>query len=271
MATNSKNSLFSLNLYSENEIVVQYLRHCHNLKNVFIEDKRFRFPKDMEFLPKLERIKSNITTFSLHNISKDVKIIEILTNKYSRSMKTLNVTLSELTAEELKTCIECIARFENLKELTLELKFCVITEPIDDCLSLIRQKCNKLLKLGFCIGFGHSISDGFLDIFSKFQVIKKLKIELTVITNTVLSGSVECFKHCKQLNELDITCNGLREDFFTNIEKFLPKLQLLKIESDKKFSDSFIKPFDSFKSVKSVELLDKNKSQKKIWYFREHL
>ena len=36
-------------------------------------------------------------------------------------MKTLNVTLKNLTAEELKTCIECIARFEILKELKLYL------------------------------------------------------------------------------------------------------------------------------------------------------
>ena len=61
--------------------------------------------------------------------------------------------------------------------------------------------------------------------------------------NTVLSGSVECFKHCKQLNELDIDYRKLREDFFANIASFVPKLQLLKIKSDQQFSDTFINLF----------------------------
>ena len=79
---------------------------------------------------------------------------QILSDKYSQTMKTLNVTLKNLTAEELKTCIECIARFENLKELKLSIFRTNITQPIDDCLSLIDQKCNKLLKLDLSID-GH--------------------------------------------------------------------------------------------------------------------
>ena len=49
-----------------------------------------------------------------------------------------------------------------------------------------------------------------------------------LMNNTVLSGSVECFKHCKQLNRLLIKCKQISEDFFTNINIFLPKLQLIK-------------------------------------------
>ena len=261
--------LEELYFYKNNKIIEQYLRHCPNLKTVFISDKNFRFPQDMEFLPKLQRIKSNITTFSIVNNSKDVKIIRNLSDKYSQRLKTFNVTLNELTAEELKTCIECIARFENLKEFTLRFLKIQTTEPIDNCLSLIGQKCNKLLKLDLYIHHSVLISDRFYDIFSKFKAIKKLKIELTVITNTVLSGSVECFKHCKQLNELDINYPELREDFFANIVSFVPKLQLIKIKSDQQFSDSFINPFHSMKCIQSVELLGKYKSKHKIWYFRK--
>ena len=76
------------------------------------------------------------------------------------------------------------------------------TETIDDCLSLIGQKCNKLLKLELTIDKEVSISDRFFTSFTKFKAIKKLKINLP--KNIVVKGSVECFKHCKQLKKLHI-------------------------------------------------------------------
>ena len=267
--------LEELNLHFKNEITEQYLRHCPNLKNIFIQDQSFRFPQDMEFLPKLERIKFNITTFPYLNNSnvKDVKIIKNLSDKYSRRLKTLNVTLNKLTEEELKTHIDYICRFENLQSLTLQFTSCESKEPIDDCLSLIGQKCNKILKLDLSIGYGLPISDRFFDTFAIFEDIKKLRINLPIISNTVLSGSVECFKHCKQLIELDINYRKLREDFFANIASFVPKLQSLKIGIDKQFSPSFIKCFHLMKSLKSVEMSYNEtymfKSKTKIWYFSE--
>ena len=142
---------------------------------------------------------------------------------------------------------------------------------IDDCLSLIGQKCNKLLKLDLDIGIGIPISDRFFDIFSKFEDIKELKIGLSIIINTVLSGSMECFKHCKQLKHLVIKYSKFREDFFVNIQTFVPKLQLLLIKISEHFSDSFIKPFYSMKYIQSVEISDEFNFRKKMWYFRERI
>ena len=138
--------------------------------------------------------------------------MKILCDKYSQTMKSFNVTLRYLTTEELKTCIECIARFENLKELKLNLVRLKTTQPIDECLSLIGQKCNKLLKLDSSIDFSIPISDRFFQVFTEFRAIKKLKITLGY--NMSLNGSIECFKQCKQLNEIHINYSELTEDFF---------------------------------------------------------
>ena len=62
---------------------------------------------------------------------------------------------------------------------------------------------------------------------NQFQAINKYKFKL--YNNTVLSGSVECFKHCKQLNDIDINYPELTEDFFANIALFVTKLQSLHI------------------------------------------
>ena len=69
-----------------------------------------------------------------------------------------------------------------------------------------------------------------------------------------MNGSVECFKHCKQLKELDIKYLELREDFFANIASFVPKLQSFRIITKQKFSDSFIDSFNSMKNIQKVNL-----------------
>ena len=247
--------LEELYLSKGNDKVNEILQSCPNVKRI----SKYYFKKDREFLPKLEQIKSTILIFP-----KTMNKMKILSDKYSQTMKTLHLRLLDLTYEELKTCIEYIARFENLKVLTLYLDYLNTTQPIDDCLSLIGQKCNKLLKLDLSIDFRVEITDRFFHTFHEFKAIKKLKIKIS--PKRVVNGSVECFKHCKQLIELDINYPELSEDFFANIASFVPKLKLFGIKTRNQFSDSFIGYFHSIENIEKVNhrFIGKNN---KNWYF----
>ena len=153
--------------------------------------------------------------------------------------------------------------------------------PIDDCLSLIGQKCNKLLKLDLKISDAVSINGHFFNVFTEFKAIEKLKIEL--LTEEPLDDmnlfygevSIESLKHCEQLKHLDINYRELREDFFANIASFVPKLQSLRIRTDHKFSDSFINSFNSIKNIQKVELFidthDTDIGINDFWYFGKSL
>ena len=233
-----------LNVTENCEELEKILIHCPNLKKLDIHYYTYQFPEDKEFLPKLE-------DFYIDIESEDVNQLKILSDKYSQTMKILDVRLDCLTEEELKTCIKCIARFENLRKLELTFYPMKTTKPIDDCLSLIGQKCNKLFELVLSIKQEVPITERFFDVFYKFNAIKRLIIELS--PNTIINGSVECFKHCEQLIDLDITYPELREDFFANIASFVPKLQFLRISTLKKFSKTF---FNSFKHRKHFQKLD---------------
>ena len=261
-------------IYKLNDEIKEFLKLCPNLKKVnarlmsYHNALTYFAKEDKLFLPKLECFENYTNSGYDLNISSNYMIeFETFTNRYNQTIKTLNISFGYLTEKELKTCLQYISRFENLRQLKFIIDLQQRAERIDDCLSLIGQKCNKLLKLHLSINNSFSISDRFFDIFTNFKTIKKLKITLKI--NKALKGSVECFKHCKQLKYLDINYSELKEHFFTNIESFVPKLQSLKISTDKQYSDSFIDSFQSMKSIRRVELVidGSNNDRYMTWCF----
>ena len=245
------------------------LEMCPNLKNVWLHRKFFLSADilDKVFFSSLENFGKRL------NIKFDkTNELKILSDKYSKRLKILNVMIDDMVEEELKTYIGYICRFENLKQLRIELKSAISTQS-KDCLSLIGQKCNKILKLNLQIRNSIPISDRFFDAFYEFKIIKKLHI--TVTSASVLSGNVECFKHCKQLKRLEINSKEITEDFFTNINIFLPKLQFIQISTEN-YSDSFIDSFHLMKNIQKVNyyLLYRIISEpffSKHWFFGKRL
>ena len=201
----------------------------------------------IEFCPNLRTINFGQTVYYYY-YDRVINELNFLSDKYSQTIKTLNVTFRYLTEKQVKTNIDCISWFENLKELKLHLRNLHDSEPIDDCLSLIGQNCTKLLKLDLIFDESIPLSQDFFEIFSEFKAIKKLKINLFDRKQSI-DGSVECFKHCKQLNDIDINYPELREDFFANIASFVPKLKSLRIRTYYRFSHSFIHNFHSMKDI----------------------
>ena len=161
-----------------NDEIKHSLKFCPNLKIFFSRNLSVLFDEDKEFLPKLEQFGENFEI-----IAEYVNKMQILVNKYSKTMKRLNVEFGKLTEEELKKCIECISRFQNLRQLELKFYSYPITEqPIDDCLSLIGQKCTKLLKLDLIIiNDSIPISDRFFDVFTHFKTLKNLNFFYGII------------------------------------------------------------------------------------------
>ena len=163
--------------------------------------------------------------------------------------------------------------YRSVRELKGHLKLNMLSMktslPIDECLSMIGTNCRKLLSFSLSIHPSVPKSLLSLDIFSEFKALKKL--HLSLLNNTVLSGSVESFKHCKQLNDLDINYPKLTKHFFTDIQLFVPKLKCLQIKTRKWFSKSFDRPFHRIKSIEKVEIRVYNSNnrliQSKFWYF----
>ena len=190
------------------EEMKQILEFCPNVKRINCTNLKIYFNNDINILPKLEHIKSVLLISS-----QDVKLFKRLSDKYRQTMKILDVSLYNITTEELKTCIVCIARFENLKQLKLTIGSLKNNQPIDVCLSLIGQKCNKLLKLDLIFKMTvrrtHitnllETDASFSTALSEFKALKSLSISLPKLPKVM--NNVKCFEHCKQLKHLVINC-----------------------------------------------------------------
>ena len=230
-------------------IISDILQLCPNLKRVWLLNYSCLMD-NLELVPNLRQITNCRLAHSLY--CREMNKVKLFCNKIRRTQKTLNAKLFYLKPKELKLYIDCISLFENLTQLTLEFDSIENKEPIDDCLSLIGQKCTKLLKLDLEIDDSFSISDRFFDVFTHFKSIKILNLDLWQTRS--VKGSVKCFRHCKQLYDIDIQYHGITDQFLANIELFVPKLQSLCITTDKTISDSFIDSFNSMKSIQTVHL-----------------
>ena len=160
-------------------------RFCPNLKSICFRslDLFENFNHDKEFLSKLERIELGYLY-----TPKNYNCIERLSDDYSQTIKTLNVDLdlNYMTDDVLKICFDCICQFENLRQV----KLIRANDVKDESLSMIGQKCTKLLKLDLDFDDSSPKNIEFFVSFSEFKAIKKLKIRL--YNNIKVKASVEC-------------------------------------------------------------------------------
>ena len=270
-----------LDINAEAETIKQFLKLCPNLEKLRVSGIHMHQLGDIsseikDICPKLENVVFNV------QFQPRIQVIaKVLAENYSQNLKELVLWVAYLShmMDRYMSHIFYICRLENLKQLDLVFEHMEIN--CEEGLSLIGQKCTKLVKLDLSVGIFKRrpvvISDRFFDVFSKFKAIKKLKIIFS--QKQILFGSVECFKHCEKLTELDIKFVEIREDFFANIASFVPKLQSLRIDTYKPFSDSFIDSFHSMKNIQRVNLilitvnyeLKTRKNDYKLLYYRKAL
>ena len=193
--------------------------------------------------------------------------MKILSDKYRQTLKTLGLKIRfyDMNDKEKKAFSQNF-RFNDLRKLSLALNFSGSGQPIVECLSMVGQNCPKLSDLTI---ISLSMFKNYFTIFSEFKAIEKLNIMFFIGND---NENIEYFKHCPHLKELDIFYPELREDVFTNIQSFLPKLQSLRIQTKNEFSDSFIDSFHSMKSIQKVMVFNQNdENHKKFYYFGKSL
>ena len=99
----------------DNEEIKKFLQFCPNVTKVFVPEFSFLLKENKEFLPKVNIIYGRFVYSSEIHWNE----MKILSEKYWQTLNTFYVQSESLSAEELKTCVDCICRLENLKQLEI--------------------------------------------------------------------------------------------------------------------------------------------------------
>ena len=231
----------------QSDCLKKFLQMCPNMKKIDIDlDQHLSMVlDDCESLKKLQVIRRfHIRRYESNNF-------ETLVTKYRTSLKELKVYLVDPKEVQLKTCFAHISRFESLESFELIVnEFC--GQPIAYYFRPLTKIFAKLKQFTLKTHTTDISNQSFL---SMFRSLKRLVLDFGD-TKEKLIGSVECLKHCKRLKHLSISNEVLTQDFFVNIQTFLPNIQNIDINS----KDIIVEPviqfkefMESFQSLRSIE------------------
>ena len=108
--------------------------------------------------------------------------MKILSDKYRKTLKRINIKFTDLTAEDLKTCLTQLSLFKNLRSLNLTIDSNESQQNfIDECLEQMTRNCVKLKNFRLEINDNSLISDDFFAVLSHLKSIERLEIVLGII------------------------------------------------------------------------------------------
>jgi hypothetical protein len=189
-----------------------------------------------EFVIEDKKIFKRLTKISLICLISETQLLDNFFSQYKNTVKRfgiisgLNNTLDENTINAL---IKQISRFEKLEELYLEFNFMKgFNLSFAQNMKTIANQCKKIKRLSI-----HSIINNSLfgsEIFrsiNNFESLKYLNLNIYhTLCNCGTEGiSVQYIKDCKLLTHLVLNYPKLNDNFFTDIELYLPKLKFLCI------------------------------------------
>ena len=196
--------------------------------------------KKKNFLPKLE----DIRIIGIHYNNKNK--MKILSDKYQKKIKHLEIEFSKkyfsqksLNHEDLKTCLNQLSLFVNLRSLKLQILIHINDSQqnsVEKCLEQLFKNCDKMERLSFTC---YSISNKFFNILSNLKSLERLRLDFRI--SKLLTESVECLKECHKLKHLMICCDELNENFFDDIHTYVPNLRTIIISANQQMSDNFYK------------------------------
>ena len=253
-------------LFNDNakENLKKFLEMCPNLKKIAMDgDQDLMIRDDKEFLAKVDTFE-DISIYSRDNYRNQLKI---LTEKYAKSLKKLeiNIITTDMNETQLKTCLQQISCFDNLRSLELKIERSDANiDTIDQSIALLVRKCSQLKTFELVIHNSSLISEHFLSSLSELKSIEKLIVDFKRVTKNI--GDIDCLRQCSQLKTLIITHDRLNEEFFANIATILPKLQLLDIRTNENIGDAFLTSLHSMLSLQQIIV-----NKKRFFYFHKYL
>ena len=221
--------LKSLKLSSVKGESKDILRFCPNIE---VLDFSYRFSDifgENEIL--LKRLKKICFRFT----SCDEKSLHLFVDNYKYTLKTLKVRHSAKTSQEVNGLIGEIARLPKLNRLVILQSNESVDNSFVEQFSKIGENCRQLSSLEIQLNMNSSdVKYNLFKALNKFESLEKLNLSLisTLESKPFVLTSKMLNKNLTHLTIDGFVCKGIPFDdqFFADIDKYLPKLQDLSLD-----------------------------------------
>lgn len=232
-------NLKKIGFVTKSQVNDEVLKYCPNLKVIDIKafDNISIVFKDNELLYK------KLKKFSFTYSPKDMKRIEVFFESNKTNLESIEIEIGLSTHLSSKLS-NCLSELKNLKSLSIR---CLVF--IDQSIvSLLRSMSGKCLKLEeikiYCFLNSFDLTLELFKTINCFKFLRRLDLHLWNAWNQNFNYQQlksELLKECKLLSHLIIKVDNrlITDDFFHNIDKYLPKLKLFQclnsLATDKAF------------------------------------
>lgn len=228
-----------------------------NVKTVLAKEQT-KTEELTKFLPKLREIQFCRCT---------EKTLRLLQTQYSDTIvkvRTHLLTL-DLRSEALNRALTGFALFRQLECLDLFVDVCDESDvlSIDDGLRQMASELSQLRQLSFTLDGNLLQNNNLFSIFANFKSLSSLEISVTaeqeaneLDQNSVYNyGSISELKRLTRLKHLSLTLDQLSDDCLQNIDKSLPNLRSLRLNTKKAITDKSLHWLLSLHDLTTLEII----------------
>ena len=237
-----------------------------NIKSVVSDAKpsRCRTPDDAKeekkpFLPKLQEIqfcRCNSRTLNQFQIEYKDQIQKVITHLLSFDLMSDNMTRA-LTG---------FGYFRRLRVLDLFIDVVDTShvKSIDNGLKQLAEKLKDLQQLTFTLDGNLLQNNNLFSVFSSFKSLSSLEISITADQdfeadfedNPIYNyGSIRDLRHLSQLKHLSLTLEQLSDDCLMGIDRYLPQLLSIRLNSSKAITDKSLQQLSQMKRLSKLEVI----------------
>ena len=225
-----------------------------NIKTVVTDSKHWN-KNFKKFLPKLQEIQFCRCTD---------KMLNQFQTEYSENMlkvKTHLLTL-DLRSEAMTRALTGFGRFKRLQALDLFVDVCDESDvqSIENGLRQMATDLNQLKQLSFTLDGNLLQNNNLFSIFGNFKILSSLEINIIADlemddNNAYNYGSIRELKHLTQLKHLSLTLEQLTDDCLENIDKYLPNLVSIRVNTTKAITDKTLRFLTLMKCLTRLEII----------------
>jgi hypothetical protein len=240
-------------------------RLCPNLLSLMGVKLSYLIDSNQVLVPKLSKLK-------LYYEETDRQLVDSFARNYRNTLKSLHILNGFIWDENnlysLLKRINCFEKLEDLKLTAIRVK--EFSSVMIDIMTNIGIKCKNLKSLYISAQIESLIASNLFESMTHFVNLKLLKLDTFGSNFSYKEGeevSIKSLMGCKRLTNISLMYLNLNDNFFNNIDQYLPQLTHLNISFNDEITNNTMNSLAKLNKLEVVII----KASKKHFLSKERI